>query len=179
MIKRQTKKIGSQIEYDPDEFLSAEESLESEVDALFYLDEHMERHFHDAKYRAWFRMCIEVDQSGDFAPMLDLIQSAPLPKEMRPFIRDLFERHGLIKGVRKDLRRTPLYKLTPSEVRLKAACEEVEMYVRGYGTNFDVAIQQSAEYWKIDVTTLENAYMGRHNPTRKMKARIKKRHIQI
>ncbi|MEK4034037.1 hypothetical protein WOC76_13795 [Methylocystis sp. IM3] len=175
MTKRRTQKIESQIEYDPNEFMSDEEALEDEVNLLFHLDDDMNRFYN---YKAWLKVCIEVDQTRDFAPLLDLMQSEPLPKEMRPFIRDLFERHGLIKGVRKDMRRTPLYRMTRSERELIFACQEVEERVKGYGMSVADAIQQVAENEEMDANTIENAYTGRHNPMRKLRQRLKKRHLR-
>jgi hypothetical protein len=163
---------------DPDEFLTPEESLEEELKVLFYLDEDLARNFNYPEFRPWLKMCIEVDWYRDFAPLLELIQSTPLPKKMLPFVRDIFERHGLIKGVRKDSRRTPLYNMTNSERALVFACEEVEERVNGNEMSVADAIQQVAENEKMDVNTLENAYTGRHNPMRKLKQRVKKRHLQ-
>jgi hypothetical protein len=132
--------------------------------------------FNNPECRPWLEMCVAVDETGDFAPLLERLPfGAPL--EVMPFVRDLFERHGKIKGVRGNLNRTPLYADTPTEARLAMAIEDVRELHRD-GMTIEKAIEVAAEWHATDGVTqsaLSNAYKGQSDYFKRWQERAGRR----
>ncbi|WP_363347421.1 hypothetical protein [Methylocystis echinoides] len=164
MTKRQLPII-----YDEDEFASPSQILNS-----LYSFGHLEN-VESPECAPWLEMCIAVDIGRDFQPLLELLQSGrQVPAAAMPYVRDLFERHGLISGVRGDKRRTPLYELTYKEVSLLLACDEVKELVED-GMNADEAIDLVAKQRDLSAETMTAAYKGKLGAMQRMRARLKRR----
>lgn len=168
MTKRQSSTVNDADDiYDPDEIATTKEIL-SGLYSFGHIDD-----VHNQECAVWLEMSIAVDQNSDFQPLLDLLQSGrQAPAAIMPYVRDLFERRGLIKGVRGDKRRTPLYQKSHKEVSLMLACDDVKQLIE-HGMKVDEAITLIAKQSGINPTTLENAYKQRRGSTRRIQARQK------
>jgi len=134
------------------------------------------KRFNNPKCRPWLEMCIACDENRDFAPLLELMQSGA-PAEVMSFVRDLFERHGLIKGVRGNLQRTPLYRDTSAEAHLAMACEDVAQ-LQQHAITVEEAIDVVARWHSVNgITTnsLANAVKGSSPAMRRGKERVEQR----
>jgi hypothetical protein len=150
----------------PEDFASPEEILDGLI-MCGHLDD-----VDNLECRPWMRMIIAIDHGGDFQLLLDIMRMRTAPAPVAPYLRDLFERRGLIRGVRRHKDSIPLYGLTHRDMEISTALAGVKEWME-HGATLDEAIELESKESGIPETTLGNAYYKRRGATNRRKARSK------